>query len=275
MNDDFEKIKELMKDSMSSIFNVTTDSFTEFKQIMDNDKIFSLDYFFEDSRPPVGLKSHKPSARKYNECLDKKGLSVWDSKGYWRCLFPQAIIPAEMTERVLTKEAFEDLIRDKSYDGKYDLGEKGVFFKNFEDLMNWKASMYKVAREDRLERINSWNERCKRYKEEMRDKKREIMDKKREIMDKSESMNKKIEFVDTDENKLVKSGSDLTQVNQNTNGSDSPKTVVSTDIQTIWINDDKESSYKETRTEYYSDGTSKTNTISRTSPPEKKGWFWN
>ncbi|CAH6719695.1 hypothetical protein CLIB1444_02S14444 [[Candida] jaroonii] len=269
MNDDFEKIKELMKDSMSSIFNVTSDSFTEFKQIMDNDKIFSFDYFFEDGRPvSTGLKSHKPSVRKYNECLDKKGLSVWDSKGYWRCLFPQAIIPKGVNG-VLTKEVFEDSIRDKSYDGKYDLGEKGIYFKNFEDLMNWKASMFKVAKEQRPqivwdEKFNQWNDRCKKWTNKMNEKLEQV----------SLEKDKRVEkYVDkyTDKYGDNNVGNVKTDVVPIPEG----KTVVSTDIQTIWINDDKESSYKETRTEYYSDGTSKTNTISRTSPPEKKGWFWN
>lgn len=108
-------------------------------------------------RTPFGIYSYKgPSAREYNDCVRKNGESVWDSEGYWRCLFPNSEVPERFLEykrtqlagQILTKEDFDEATHD--YRGLdptvMDLGPKGVFFRQFGDFLNWKNAMYENVR---------------------------------------------------------------------------------------------------------------------------------
>lgn len=116
----------------------------------DHDQFFSRWF-----RSPFGYAYRgKPSIRAYSDCIDKKGESVYDTKGKWRCLFPNSEIPVEylnfkeknFPNAILTKEDFEKSVKesdsaDIGKDGVYDFGEKGIFFKKFDDLMDWKHRM--------------------------------------------------------------------------------------------------------------------------------------
>lgn len=111
-------------------------------------------------RTPFGIYSYKgPSTRQYNDCLRKDGTSVWDAEGYWRCLFPNREVPARLLDfkknqlagQILTKEDFDEALREAKPldDGVIDLGPKGIFFRHFNDFLNWKNAMYENVRRQR------------------------------------------------------------------------------------------------------------------------------
>lgn len=112
---------------------------------------------------PFGLYSYRsPSPRKYNECMRKDGESVWDSEGYWRCLFPNSQIPNkflnykknQLAGHILTKEDFHEAIQENpgaDKDGVIDLGPKGMFFREFSRYLDWKNHMYEDVRRQREE----------------------------------------------------------------------------------------------------------------------------
>lgn len=211
-----------------------------------------------------------PSIRKYNKCLDKNGQQIYDTNGYWRCLFPNSEISNKVLnykkenypDLILTKEDFLDEVNSRGVDlnaGKYDLGEKGIFFKQFEDMMNWKSIMYK----------NVQNQTA-----EMRKRKRAEWKQKQEERKQKELNNSlAVEPVNT---------TDLSSSNV-----DPSKKVVSTSVESLYTYNDNNVVQKEIRTEYYEDGTSFTKTITKSKPDgqdwivdesettdSSKGWFW-
>lgn len=224
-----------------------------------------------------GLMSHSaPSVRNYNDCRDKNGQQVWDSNGNWRCLFPNAEIPNKlmdfkqqyMHDQILTKEDFQQALRDHNYSNlekKLDFGERGIFFNQFEDFMDWKSTMYKNLKQQRREMRRSMRESCKRPKEA-------------EISPASKSSNE------------VSNKSYGYTSNNDTN---SERSVVSQSVSTDYSsNSDNDTIYRETKTEYFSDGTSITTSVTKTKPlgtnewkvsetvetddnAKSKGWFWN
>ncbi|ODV79427.1 uncharacterized protein CANTADRAFT_30118, partial [Suhomyces tanzawaensis NRRL Y-17324] len=217
---------------------------------------------FRNGKTPFGYYSHKsPSIRSYNDCMTKNGESIWDSKGYWRCLFPNSEVPVEylryknenFPERILTKEDFNSAIKTASAqekDGVIDLGEKGTYFRRLEDLMNWKSIMYQNAREERANRRRRFHKQ-----------------------------NQKLDEVATSQPATL----------------DTPKQVVSSSLQSTYNmnSESKEVELNEIRTEYFSDGTLVTKTITKSKPLDAKdwvnvvenvehganksngGWFWN
>lgn len=112
---------------------------------------------------PFGLHSlRSPTTRKYNDCLRKQGESVWDSNGNWRCLFPNSEIPnrlldykkSHMAGQIVTKEDFRDALEANPgtiQNGVIDLGAKGTYFREFNDFLNWKNTMYENVRKQREE----------------------------------------------------------------------------------------------------------------------------
>lgn len=210
---------------------------------------------------PFGLYSYRsPSARKYNECMRKDGESVWDSEGYWRCLFPNREIPnkllnykkSHLAGHILTKEDFDEAIQEKpdaDKNGVIDLGPKGMFFREFNRYLNWKNHMYEDVR---------------RQREESRRNLRES----------------------------IRANTTLTPFSRETEDRNDDNGVVSYSMKTytkIDSEDDKEVMH-ETRTEVFGDGRSVTKKLTRTRPigstewltPEqlteednKLGWFWN
>lgn len=120
-----------------------------------------LSVFGQDSRgrTPFGMySSNAPSSRDYNDCIDKEGLSIWELNGYWRCLFPNHEVPLDLLkyknkhlpDKILTREDYEKALVDANktdyQGGAIDLGPKGTFFLQFEDLLKWKKEKYDAAR---------------------------------------------------------------------------------------------------------------------------------
>ena len=227
-------------------------------------------HFFGGSRKcgktPFGFYSYKtPSIRHYHECIDKKGESVWDSHGYWRCLFPNSEVPNELLKlknekldsEILTKEDFNNALNSEQSsqkDGVIDLGEKGIYFKQFTDFLNWKSIMY---------------ENVKREKEKKR---QELIERRKQLAQEWKGYNAP--------------GGEMTK----------DKSVISSSVQSNLSSnmDSNECVLNETRTEYYNDGTSCTKTITKSRPFDakdwvnvtenvehnntsngKNGWFWN
>lgn len=208
-------------------------------------------------RTPYGIYSYRgPSTREYNDCLRKDGTSVWDSEGYWRCLFPNSEVPARLLDykkshlagQILTKEDFDDAVQEypPKDDGVFDLGAKGVFFKQYDQFLNWKNTMYENVRKQR---------------EVSRRRIREAMISKEKLFDKLDSL-------------------------------DTPGVVSSSVLSSMDSNfDTKEVVLRETKTEVFSDGTSTTKYVTKTKPfgarewtvvneevlsdDSKNGWFWN
>lgn len=127
---------------------------------------------FSKGKTPFGYYAYKgPGIRTYNDCLEKNGKSIWDDKGYWRCLFPNSEVPVEMlnykkehlSNDILTKEDFMNAMKDASVQQgqPIDLKEKGTFFNTFEDFLNWKNNKYKEAQAKKLEQQKKWQEERK------------------------------------------------------------------------------------------------------------------
>lgn len=194
----------------------------------------------KSGKTPFGFYSLKgPSLRSYNECRDRNGESIWDSQGYWRCLFPNAEVRNEVLEfknkhlpnEILTKEDLRNAIDSNpgsESDDKIDLGVKGVFFRQYTDFLDWKNLMIQNVKRDR----------------EM----------KRQRLIESKSQGTDFETKDVSK----KDG----------------KQIVSKSVQTTFESfpDKDEVVYKEWNTEYYADGTSKTTTLTKSKPLEAKEW---
>ncbi|CAG60886.1 uncharacterized protein GVI51_J05115 [Nakaseomyces glabratus] len=97
-----------------------------------------------------------PNMSQYKECADVDGLSVWDTQGWWRCLFPQGVIRDKLKvddlsskeqdsvmSKILTKEA---VVNDK--DNKY-----GVFFPEWSLYMKWRVHMNHLIQQRKEEEI--------------------------------------------------------------------------------------------------------------------------
>lgn len=198
--------------------------------------------FFGGSRrsgkTPFGFYSYKtPSIRHYNECMNKEGESVWDSHGYWRCLFPNSEVPNELLKikkeqlgnEILTKEDFDSELNktpSAKHDGTIDFGENGVFFKQYTDYLNWKNIMYENMKQERIK-------------------------KRHEIFSRREQSNPDLD-----------------------NNSSNERTVISSSVQSNYNSnmDSNEVVLNEKRTEYYSDGTSSTKMITKSRPFDAKDW---
>lgn len=293
-NKEFDDLKDTIKDFTNSFFSLTSDSMLEAKDLSlgwlmnDDDSNFSqaikkvlnrnnemweFPGFYESHSKarnnwgsfyfsnPFGLVSYKaPSVRKYNECLDKQGLSVWDGNGYWRCLFPNLAISnnvlnykrEHLPDEVLTRDDFETEMKSRNLsmnDGQFDFGSKGHYFKTFEDLMNWKSVMYNNIKLERQKIQQEQQARVTSYSEP---------------------------------NQWAKDKSQ--------GDSAESKKVISTNIESTYSSDQEknETLFKQVKTEYYSDGTSNTHTITKIKPfgesewtsvddikdGDTKGWFW-
>lgn len=207
---------------------------------------------------PFGLFAYQgPSPKEYNTCMKKNGVSLWDNDGYWRCLFPNSQVPAKfleykrkhLTGQIVTKDDFEKDARSSqaNKDGAIDLGPKGVFFKLFNDLLNWQNSQYETARETPARQTHDFSELCERK---------------------------------------PNSSSEAASL-----GVAGEKRVIGTSSQTSTNIELGEVVSEETKTEYFSDGTSITNSVLKRKPQgadvwasveekseqgdNKPGWFWN
>ncbi|OBA23315.1 hypothetical protein METBIDRAFT_80774 [Metschnikowia bicuspidata var. bicuspidata NRRL YB-4993] len=208
---------------------------------------------------PYGMFAYQgPTPKEFNTCMKKEGVSLWDADGYWRCLFPNSKIPAnfleyrkkQLADEIVTKEDFEEqaLLAPPNKDGAINLGPKGVFFRQFNDLLNWKNTKYE-------------NEK-------------KILDQQQQEMRQNYQYNYS----------SFTKGSDINNEGEKTLVGTSSKSTTNTESSGEIVS-------KETKTEYFSDGTSVTNSIVRRKPQgastwasveeksehgnAKPGWFWN
>ncbi|SCU86971.1 LADA_0E01266g1_1 [Lachancea dasiensis] len=98
----------------------------------------------------TGLYGYRtPSDKQFMECHELKGLSVWDSRGWWRCLFPENIVRARMSpeqlKNVLTRERVE---RDKNH-------SLGLFFTEYSAYLMWRANIVKQVEKRRASLVPS------------------------------------------------------------------------------------------------------------------------
>lgn len=79
-----------------------------------------------------------PLDHQYMKCKEVNGLSVWDTKGWWRCLFPESYIKQNFKTKdicnILTKEKVENDTTHKH----------GLYFSDYSGYMNWKQHMIQV-----------------------------------------------------------------------------------------------------------------------------------
>lgn len=129
----------------------------------------------KSGKTPFGYYSKSPNSTIYKDCLERNGESVWDSDGYWRCLFPNAQVPPSFLkikenrfpDKILTKEDFFEAVKvaksvpedvgasvQVQSSGVFNFGSKGIFFKELSDYLNWKSTV--VPTESRRIRNNRW-----------------------------------------------------------------------------------------------------------------------
>lgn len=124
-------------------------------------------------RTPFGLYAYKtPSTQFYNDCVNKQGESIWDSQGYWRCLFPNKEIPLDflryksdkLGSEILTKEDLDTAIQLNNVDPSsqtLDLNDQGLFFRKFDAYLNWKNLMYENVKIDKQKKMEKFLEENK------------------------------------------------------------------------------------------------------------------
>ncbi|GCF00696.1 hypothetical protein ZYGM_000832 [Zygosaccharomyces mellis] len=95
----------------------------------------------------TGFYNHRmPTDGQFSQCKELGGLSVWNARGWWRCLFPEKVVRERSEgeinlENVLTREKVE-------VDSKHKLG---LFFPDFTGYLSWKAHMNRLIKEKREE----------------------------------------------------------------------------------------------------------------------------
>lgn len=92
----------------------------------------------------TGLYNYRtPTELQFTECNKVGGLSVWNTKGWWRCLFPEKEVSERLADQkdklqyVLTKEKVES-------DSKHKFG---LFFPEYTGFLTWKSHMNQLIRE--------------------------------------------------------------------------------------------------------------------------------
>ncbi|SCV03769.1 LAMI_0H10814g1_1 [Lachancea mirantina] len=95
------------------------------------------------------LQAHRtPSDSQFMRCQDEKGLSVWDTRGWWRCLLPAAAMDsklpgAKQLDSVLTRERVES-------DVHHNLG---LFFTDYSRYLLWRSALLREAAERRKQQL--------------------------------------------------------------------------------------------------------------------------
>ncbi|SCW02534.1 LAFE_0F08548g1_1 [Lachancea fermentati] len=102
----------------------------------------------------TGLYGYRtPTNSQFEECQEVKGLSVWDSHGLWRCLFPESVVrtkvqPGQLSD-VVTREKVEN-------DNHHNLG---LFFTEYSSYLTWRSHMLRLAerrRKEARESLETW-----------------------------------------------------------------------------------------------------------------------
>jgi len=101
----------------------------------------------------TGLYNYKtPSDSQFAQCMDSQGLSVWDTNGWWRCLFPQNIIKQNLpnlqeteSAMILSKQKVENDVNHKF----------GLYFTDYTKYLLWKSQMNKIINDKREKEIEN------------------------------------------------------------------------------------------------------------------------
>lgn len=140
---------------------------TDYEQNLLDPKSFFSNFFgtsvpfvnekFENLKNMLPLvDNHWPTVSAYNRCVKKGGESVWDSNGFWRCLFPNSEFPESfldykkqhLLKEIITKDDFENALVENGIkdsvelSNKIDFGKKGIFFREFSHYLNWKNAIH-------------------------------------------------------------------------------------------------------------------------------------
>ncbi|AEY96827.1 FAEL158Wp [Eremothecium gossypii FDAG1] len=105
---------------------------------------FKVREMLDERHGEKGLYSYKmPTDSQFMKCQEVRGLSVWDTRGWWRCLFPKAVVekslPAGQEAGVLTREQVE---QDREH-------RHGLFFPEYTGYLSWRSHMLSLARQRR------------------------------------------------------------------------------------------------------------------------------
>ncbi|CDO95290.1 unnamed protein product [Kluyveromyces dobzhanskii CBS 2104] len=96
---------------------------------------WNIDKLVDGVNNGISTRTKTPTVEQFSKCNELKGLSVWDTKGLWRCLFPQAVVK----DNELSREA---VTADKDH-------KMGLFFPEYSGYLSWRSHMMAVAKEKR------------------------------------------------------------------------------------------------------------------------------
>ncbi|KAG7787222.1 hypothetical protein KL910_003884 [Ogataea haglerorum] len=138
------------QDLHDNLFNAV-DQVVDMLPFFNESPFLSLGRRFKNQETPYGLWAYPiPSAKLYSRCQEMNGLSVWDTNGAWRCLFPRASIPDDFGSAL----AREDVENDSSH-------QKGLFFQQYTDYLGFKIKMTELANKKRKEEWEKFKEEQK------------------------------------------------------------------------------------------------------------------
>ncbi|CAG97872.1 Mpm1p [Kluyveromyces lactis] len=98
---------------------------------------WNIDKLVDDVNNGITTRTKTPSVEQFSKCNELKGVSVWDTRGLWRCLFPQSVVQ----NGGLSREAVE---ADKDH-------KLGLFFPEYSGFLSWRAHMMALAKQKRKE----------------------------------------------------------------------------------------------------------------------------
>ena len=106
----------------------------------------------------TGLYNYNtPTEEEFEKCNEVGGLSVWNSSGWWRCLFPNNTVEKNfeffniketMDDSILTRENIEADVDHKKY---------GLFFKELTDYFTWRSHMNKMKKMNEFEKKKTYS----------------------------------------------------------------------------------------------------------------------
>ncbi|VEU20084.1 DEKNAAC100550 [Brettanomyces naardenensis] len=145
-----------MLDMSRQLFNSENNPYSLFDDSIGNTPFFKTfkSLYGSESRPDGYVTYPIPSVELYSNCKKMNGLAAWDTHGYWHCLFPRANIPEEALSD-------PDTISREDVEADLDHKKYGVFFENFNDLMDWKVKMRDLMKEKKDKQWSQYREQEK------------------------------------------------------------------------------------------------------------------
>ncbi|CCF55606.1 hypothetical protein KAFR_0A01680 [Kazachstania africana CBS 2517] len=103
------------------------------------------------------LSNYKgPTETQFANCLESNGLSVWDTNGWWRCLFPDDSVKKRLKMDNKTLHDANILTREK-IENDYE-HKLGLFFTDYTNYLLWKTNLNKSVSDRKLEeKANEFN----------------------------------------------------------------------------------------------------------------------